>query len=106
MDDMRRKAMPPQIIISQFAQRQLVYWVTKPPMMGPNTGPFIGPMLHIEKTRARYSSETMSPMVPGAFAIHADPAIAPKRRTTMIVVMFFARAHGMTRMKKQERAIT
>jgi hypothetical protein len=61
------------------------------------TGPFIGPMLHIEKAVARYSSDTKSAIVPGALAIMALPNSAPKNRTTMMLVMSWARAAGRTR---------
>lgn len=63
----------------------------------PKVGPFKGPIDHIEKNNARYSSVEMSPIVPGEFAIIAAPAIAPKKRTTMTSDSESPNPHGMMR---------
>lgn len=63
-------------------------------------GPFKGPMLQMLKAKARYSSETISPTVPGALAIIELPATAAKNLTAMISAMLVAWAHGMIKMQK------
>ena len=59
------------------------------------TDPFRGPIDHIEKANARYSSLTMSLTEPGALAIMALPATAPRNRTTRTSAREVARPHGM-----------
>lgn len=68
--------MAENIKTSQFVHLQPKYSAAKPPMIGPVTGPFIGPMLQILKARARYVSVVMSATVPGEFEIMAAPAHA------------------------------
>ena len=108
---------PAMMKTSQLHHRQPLYSVIKPPIMGPNTapnqqltlprlmtyspGPFSGPMLHMLKAKALYSSPMISPTVPGAFAIIALPTTALKNLTAMISAMLVARAHGMIEMKKR-----
>lgn len=70
-------------------------------MIGPKVGPFRGPMDHMEKARARYSSVTISLTDPGALAIIADPAKAPKKRTTKTSGRDVARPHGIMRSMKR-----
>ena len=62
--------------------KSATYCVEKPPIIGPNVGPFRGPIDQIENANARYSSVVISASVPGELAIIALPAIAPKKRTT------------------------
>ena len=69
------------------------------------TGPFRGPMDQIENARARYSSVTMSEILPGALAIMALPARAPKKRTTRTSVKDVAKPQGMTSTMKKNIAI-
>jgi hypothetical protein len=70
------------------------------------TGPFMGPIDHNENARARYSSVTMSLMVPGALAIMALPAIAPKKRTTKISGSEVAKPQGMMSTMKKNMQMT
>src|ERR1035437_8254597 len=62
----------------QFVHLQPRYSYTKPPIRGPVTGPFIGPIDHIENARARWASSEISETVPGALAIIAAPKHALK----------------------------
>ena len=63
-------------------------------------GPFRGPMDQILNANARYSSVTISPTVPGEFAMTELPATAPKNLKTMIWARLEALAHGMTKSEK------
>ena len=75
----------------------------KPPIIGPKVGPLNGPIDHMEKANARYSSLTMSFIEPGLLAIMALPAIAPKKRTTTTSGSEVASPQGMIRMVKSSR---
>src|SRR4051812_32191742 len=57
---MRKKPAPLKIMTIQFVQRHPRYWYVKPPITGPKTGPFIGPIDHILNASARYFSDTIS----------------------------------------------
>lgn len=70
--------------------------------MGPKVGPLKGPIDHIEKANARYSSVTISLTVPGLLAIMADPANAPKKRTTTTSGKDVASPQGMMRTVKRD----
>jgi len=74
------------------------YTIKKEITDGP--GPFNGPIDQILNANARYSSETISPTVPGALAIMELPATAPKNLITMISAILVALAHGMISMQK------
>ncbi|KAH9825506.1 hypothetical protein Tdes44962_MAKER10192 [Teratosphaeria destructans] len=82
--------------MTQFVQRQPRYWKTKPPTTGPMAGPFMGPMLQIEKARARWWSSVMSLREPGALLIRADAQKAAQNRETRMVAMSSATAQGIT----------
>jgi hypothetical protein len=90
---------------TQLAHLHPRYCVVKPPISGPSTGPFIGPIDQILNAVARYLSEITSPTVPGALAIIAAPAQAPKKRTIMIVTMPCASAQGIMRITKKNIAM-
>ena len=47
---------------------------------------------------------TMSLIVPGALEIKAAAQNAPKKRVTKIASIFWAKAHGRTRMTKRDKA--
>ena len=109
----KMKETPERIMTSQFVQRHPRYCEVKPPIMGPNwscqkehskgvaeihtTGPFKGPIDQTENTMERYSSVVTSPSEPGALAIKAAPAKAPKNRTMITSAREVARAQGSTR---------
>jgi hypothetical protein len=109
----------------QFVHLQPRYSYTKPPIRGPVTGPFIGPIDHIENARARWASSEISETVPGALAIIAAPKHAlkygqlddmadtiiyharytyPNNRTTRTSGKDVAKAQGITRIENTSRA--
>jgi hypothetical protein len=112
---------------SQFVHLQPRYSYTKPPIRGPVTGPFMGPMDHIENARVRWASSEISETVPGALAIIAAPKHAlryrqlndatgitiryvryayPNNRTTRTSGNDVAKAQGITRIENTSRATT
>src|SRR5699024_9382838 len=62
---------PARMRTIQLLQRQPRYWKTKPPIMGPVTGPLRGAMDQMDIARARYSSFVTSTTEPGLFAMKA-----------------------------------
>jgi hypothetical protein len=67
--------------------------------------PFIGPILQIENASALCSSSEISLTVPGAFEIIAAAQKAPINLNTKIVAIFFASAHGSTKITKNPSAM-
>lgn len=75
----------------------------KPPIIGPTTGPFKGPIAQILNANALYSSTTISLILPGALDTKLAAAKAPKNLGINSDSIFLANAQG--RIKRTKMAV-
>ena len=86
---------PAKIICTQNIQRQPTLSPTKPPMIGPRTGPPYGAAAKSAMAKPRSSLSHTSEIVPPASVSGADAKMPQKKRQMRSVWMFLARAQGM-----------